>query len=78
MTGDRMTRQEVADAAGLTYGTFNVYLNDAKQRVDAGLPPLPHLPPPPDGYVGRTPFWLPATVAAYVARRYATRNEVTP
>lgn len=72
-----MTRQEVATAAGLTLGTFNVYLHDARERADAGLPALPKHPPVPDGHVGRTPFWSPATVDAWLTRRAAVRNATT-
>lgn len=74
MTEERLTRHEVAMLAGLTPGTFSVYLHDARERADAGLPALPKHPPVPDGHLGRTPYWLPATVDAWLTRRAAARN----
>ena len=70
MTGrDWLTRSEAAARAGLTVATFAKYLTRTRARVNDGLPLRPTDAPLPDGGFGPAPYWLLATVDAYVAAR---------
>jgi hypothetical protein len=71
----RLTRQEFADRANLTYGTLNTYLARSRQRLAEGLALRPQDPPLPDGYTGSTPWWWPSTVDAYLAAQPGRKDE---
>lgn len=65
----QLTRRQVADRVGLTYGTFNQYLHQSRQRLADGLPLRPTDAPLEDGRFGSTPYWLESTVVAWLAAR---------
>lgn len=52
MTSDQLTRADVAAHYGITAASVS-------KAVERGSLP------PPDGYVGRTPVWLPKTLATW-------------
>lgn len=63
-----MDLKAIADRLGITVGSARTYHGRAEQNRRAGTPKRKDLPPP-DGRVGHSPIWEPATIEAWIARR---------